>query len=134
MPRSNRQDRITPNQGRRDDNGEDKPSDESEIAIVVEQKPHGHRRHPQGRKHDQIPVEAKYALAGRRLAPRAGNTIPITMSPHDVHVPRTRSRARRLFKRSEEGDVENIMLKALDERRPPRAPSRPPGQAEQLRR
>jgi hypothetical protein len=81
-----------------------------------------------------IPVETKYALPGRRLAPRAGNTIPIRMSPHDVHVPRTRSRARRLFKRSEEADVENIMLKALDERRPPRAPSRPPGQAEQLRR
>jgi hypothetical protein len=39
-----------------------------------------------------------------------------------------------LFKRSEEADVENIMLKALDERRPPRAPSRPPGRVEQLRR
>jgi hypothetical protein len=45
--------RTNPKQGRGGDNGEDKRSDESEIAIVVDQKPHGHRRHPHRRKRDQ---------------------------------------------------------------------------------
>ena len=121
-----------PKQGRRDNDGEDSHGDESEIAIVVEQKPHGHRRHAHGRKRDQ---QDDFGLDKIRTgqivgsASSAGNAIPIIMNSARRPRPNNhRSRARRSFKRPGEQAVENLHgSKPSASAKMPRAPSGPPG-------
>jgi hypothetical protein len=66
-----------------------------------------------------IPVETRCSASDRALALNTGNAIPAAMNPHDAQVPKPRSCARRLFKRSGTSGLEIVTLATLHERQSP---------------
>src|SRR5262249_48031592 len=81
-----------------------------------------------------IPIQTRCRAPGRALELNSGNTTPAAMNPHDAQVPKARSCARWLFKRSGISGGEIVMLATLSQRRSLREPSAPPRQTGQRRR